>query len=222
MNIDEGTLKDLQIFGEYTRAAHARCVMQLVDRTRTQIGTLLRAIGIAIVLAHSGCGVPARAMSFSPNQALFSCIGIDDSLVRGESYYVAEVRRLRSLANVVFQAPQTLGLIDEPFRGTNTDDAIDATREIVSKLLSLPRALIFVASHLTQIVPYVEGHDGFQCFHFSAELKERDIGFDYRIRPGVSTQRLGMVLLKTERVLELLDSAANETVASAVTETREG
>lgn len=128
--------------------------------------TLLKAIGIAVLLGQAGCGVPAEAMSFRPAQALFASLGVNDDLSRVESYYLAEVHRLRDLAEAITANPRTLALLDEPFRGTNTADAIEATREIGSKLASLPQALTFIASHLSQAVEFFHGHRSVRTMHF--------------------------------------------------------
>jgi DNA mismatch repair protein MutS len=169
--------------------------------------TLLKAVGIATLLAQIGSGVPAESMSFEPFDALLSSIDITDNLGRGESFYLAEVRRLAGLANLVRAHPRTLALVDEPFRGTNTQDAIEGTTEIVSGLLSLPSALVVVASHLSQVMLAFEGHAGIHALHFAASVVAGEIAFDYEARPGVSTQRLGMMLLRKENVLELLKAA---------------
>ena len=59
-----------------------------------------------------------------------------------------------------------------------------------------------------------------RLLHFAAEIKADQPHFDYKIRPGVSLQRLGMILLKQEGVLELLESssksAEQETSARSV------
>jgi DNA mismatch repair protein MutS len=177
--------------------------------------TLLKAIGIAVLLGQAGCGVPAEAMSFRPARALFASLGVTDDLARGESYYLAEVRRLRALAETINANPRTLALLDEPFRGTNTEDAIEATRAIASRLACLPQTLTFVASHLSQAVASFHDHRGVCTMHFSASVKEGDIEFDYMMRAGLSTQRLGIALLQHQEVLDLLDAAARPSDESA-------
>lgn len=170
--------------------------------------TFLQAIGVSVQLAQAGCGVPAKAMSFMPFQASFANLSINDNLARGESFYLSEVRRLRRLAETIIAVPRTLVLLDEPFRGTNTNDSLDATRGVISKLVSLPRSVAFVASHLSQVVSAFDGQPHVCALHFAANVKQKDILFDYTVRPGLSTQRIGMALLQQEQVLELLDAAA--------------
>lgn len=167
--------------------------------------TFLKAVGIAIYLAHLGCGVPAASMRFAPVGALFTSVQISDSLSAGESFYLAEVRRMRALAQVLVEVSTALAIVDEPFRGTNAHDAADATREVVTRLARHEGAVVFVASHLAEVAPHLGDDPEVRRLQFTAELRDGHPTFDYRLRPGVSDQRLGMPLLRQEGVIELLD-----------------
>ncbi len=167
--------------------------------------TFLKAVSIAVLLAHAGCGVPATSMEFPVVATVFSSININDNLDAGESFYLAEVRRIRALAEVLRSLGAAVAVIDEPFRGTNVHDAAEATLAVIRRLANHPAAIVFVASHLGDIAPALLGDPRLVFRHFEAEVTEDVPHFDYRIREGVSTQRLGMTLLRQEGVLELLD-----------------
>jgi hypothetical protein len=167
--------------------------------------TFLKAIGIAILLAHAGCGVPAASMEFPVVRTIFSSVQIVDNLSAGESFYLAEVRRIKSLAQALRDHHSAVGVLDEPFRGTNVHDAAEATLAVISRLVAHPAALVFVASHLAEIVPSIIDDPRVCLLHFSADISAEQPVFDYKLRQGLSTQRLGMTLLKQERVLDLLE-----------------
>jgi DNA mismatch repair protein MutS len=171
--------------------------------------TFLKAVGIAVLLAHAGCGVPAVSMEFATVRTIFSSVQIVDNLSAGESFYLAEVRRIKSLATALREHGSALAVLDEPFRGTNVHDAAEATLAVISRLVSHPAALVFVASHLAEIVPSVVDDPRVSLLHFSAEVTAERPVFDYQLRRGLSTQRLGMTLLKQEGVLELLDQTSS-------------
>jgi DNA mismatch repair ATPase MutS len=168
--------------------------------------TFIKAVGIALLLAHAGCGVPARSMEFQPMAGIFAAIQVADDLRRGESLYLAELRRVKSLA-MLLQQQSAIAILDELFRGTNILDANDATVAVLSRLVEHPSALIFVASHLTDTVSLLSADSRVRVFCFTANNVEDQPVFDYRLREGVSRQRLGMSLLRREGVLELLDQA---------------
>lgn len=93
--------------------------------------TFLKAVAIAVLLAQAGCGVPASSMEFAPAGAIFSSVNIVDNVNAGESFYLAEVRRIAALARALHENGSVLAIVDEPFRGTNVPDAAEATLAIV-------------------------------------------------------------------------------------------
>jgi len=195
---DVGVANDLRL-DEQTRV----CVV-----TGPNMGgksTFLRAIAIAVLLAHAGCGVPAASMEFATVATIFSSAQITDDLAAGESFYLAEVRRIRALAEALHEHRSMLAVLDEPFRGTNVHDATEASLGVISRLVAHPGALVFVATHLAEVATALREDPRVQFLCFSAELAGDRPVFDYRLREGVSTQRLGMTLLRQERVLELLE-----------------
>lgn len=171
--------------------------------------TFLKAVALAVLLAHMGCGVPAVDMEFTPVASLFSSLQINDSLSARESFYLAEVRRIKSLAASLRRNGGTVAVIDEPFRGTNVHDASEATFEIVNRLAAHPSALVFVASHLAELGSRFESDRRIRLIHFVARLEEGVPYFDYQLHEGVTEQRLGMTLLRQEGVLDLLRFSAD-------------
>ncbi len=171
--------------------------------------TFLKAVGVAMVLAQIGSGVPAAAMEFPPVRTVFSSVQIADSLSTGESFYLAEVRRIRGLAEAVRDYGSAVAVVDEPFRGTNVHDATEATLAVMRRLAGHPLVVTIVASHLGEIGPLVANDPRILSLHFAADLSDESPRFDFQLRDGVSHQRLGMLLLEQERVLELLEQSAS-------------
>ena len=167
--------------------------------------TFLRAIAVAMLLAHAGCGVPAAAMEFPTVATIFSSVQIIDDLGAGESFYLAEVRRIRALAVALHEHRSMLAVLDEPFRGTNVHDAAEASLGVITRLVAHPGALVFVATHLADVADTLRDDPGVRFLHFAADVTGDRPVFDYTLRDGISTQRLGMTLLRQERVLELLE-----------------
>jgi DNA mismatch repair protein MutS len=197
--------------------------LQLGDETRVCFvtgpnmagkSTFLKALGIAVLLAHAGCGVPGGSMEFPVVRTIFSSVQIVDNLSAGESFYLAEVRRIKHLAAALRDHHSAFAVLDEPFRGTNVHDAAEATLAVISRLVSHP-ALVFVASHLAEIVPSIVDDPRICLLHFSADISAEQPLFDYKLRPGLSTQRLGMTLLKQEGVLDLLEPSSDAAVLRA-------
>ncbi|MEO5819841.1 MAG: hypothetical protein ABIT71_05000 [Vicinamibacteraceae bacterium] len=170
--------------------------------------TFLRAVATAVLLAHAGCGVPAAAMEFPAVATIFSSVQITDDLAAGESFYLAEVRRIRALALALHDHRSMLAVLDEPFRGTNVHDAAEASLAVISRLVAHPAALVFVATHVAEVASALRDDPRVHFLHFSADVSGDRPVFDYQLRDGISTQRLGMTLLRQEQVLDLLEPKA--------------
>ena len=170
--------------------------------------TFLKATAIAVLLAHTGSGVPATSMEFVPVGTVFSSVQIVDNLSAGESFYLAEVRRIGALAVALADHGSAVAVVDEPFRGTNVHDAAEATLAVITRLAAHPAALVLVASHVGEVVPAILADPRIALFYFAADVTGDQPRFDYRLREGISEQRLGMTLLRNEGVLGLLEHCA--------------
>jgi DNA mismatch repair protein MutS len=177
--------------------------------------TFLKATAVAVLLAHAGAGVPATSMEFVPVGTVFSSVQIVDNLNAGESFYLAEVRRIGALAAALADHGSAVAVVDEPFRGTNVHDAAEATLAVITRLAAQPAALVFVASHVGEVVPAILSDPRIALLHFAADVTGDQPRFDYRLREGASEQRLGMTLLRQEGVLDRLERSAKSNKASA-------
>ncbi len=174
--------------------------------------TFLKAVAVAMLLAHAGCGVPAESLEFPPVATIFSSVRVWENLGAGESFYLAEVRRIRALALALHASGSAVAILDEPLRGTNVHDAAEATLAVMIRLARHPAALVFIASHIGEVVPAIVDDPRIRLVHFAADLTTDEPRFDYQLREGVSAQRLGMTLLRQEQVLALLERSAEEPV----------
>lgn len=172
--------------------------------------TYLRAFATALYLAHLGMGVPAGSFRFVPAERLFSSISLNDDLVAGVSYFRAEALRVKAIARAVTQGYRVVAVMDEPFKGTNVKDALDASLAILERFAVREDCLFIFSSHLIELSERLTEIGGIDCHFFEAEEGEGCLAFDYQLRPGVSSQRLGMRVLHEEGIFELLDQGSNE------------
>jgi DNA mismatch repair protein MutS len=166
--------------------------------------TWLKACGVALLLAHCGMGVPAREARMGFVSRLISAIRTEDSVWEGVSYFQSEARRVKAILDAVSADGSCFVVADEIFRGTNVNDAIDATRAVLRGLALADGGRFVVASHLSEAVHELRGREGFLFLHFQASSSGGDLRFDYSLQPGVSDQRLGMEVLRKEGVLDAL------------------
>lgn len=163
--------------------------------------TLLRAIGLNLLLARTGGPVCADALSCRPVQ-LMTSLRVQDSLADGMSYFMAEALRLR---DIIFAAeadggalPPVVYLVDEILRGTNSEERAVATRFIVARLLATP-AIGIITTHDLGIFDADEISGHVRHAHFAEKFSARADGerlvFDYRLREGPTTSRNALRLL---------------------------
>jgi len=166
--------------------------------------TYLRAFAIGLYLAHLGMGVPATRYRFVPVEQLISSISISDSLHSGVSYFRAEAIRVRQVADAIMAGYRVVAIMDEPFKGTNVKDTLEASLEILTRFSSMNNLLFMFSSHQIELAEQLQGPIDFRYFA-AIETGER-LSFDYRLRSGVATQRIGMRVLREEGVFKLLDN----------------
>lgn len=166
--------------------------------------TLLRTLGIVTVFAHIGLPVPATRATIPLVDRVIASLGNEDNILRAESLYLAEVRRVKSVVAAVAGGEQVVALLDEVFRGTNVKDASDATALLITGLAHATGGLFAVSSHLVEVAETHAGHPGIGFWHLEVESHADQFIFTYRLARGISHLRLGMALLKAEGVADLL------------------
>lgn len=169
--------------------------------------TYMRACATAFYLAHLGMGVPAKSFSFSTAQCLYSSISLADNLNDGVSYFRAEALRVKAIAKAVADGYRVAAFMDEPFKGTNIKDAIEATGVILGSLATKQDCLFMFSSHLIELSEQMSATEQIDCRYFEAGESGGELSFEYILCSGVSTQRLGMRVLREEGVFELLEKS---------------
>jgi hypothetical protein len=158
--------------------------------------TLLRAVGMNVVLAMAGAPVRARRLRLTPLQVGAS-IRVNDSLQEGSSRFYAEITRLRQIFDFAGVNPPLLFLLDELLQGTNSNDRRIGAEGIVRALVDRG-AIGLVSTHdlaLTDIGGSVAGR--LRNVHFQDELANGRMTFDYTLRDGVVTKSNGLELMRS-------------------------
>lgn len=163
--------------------------------------TMLRAIGVNMVLAQAGGPVCAQRFT-APVVRLFTSMRISDSLRDGVSYFMAGLRRLKQIVDAarLDDAERPLCyLLDEILQGTNTAERMVAVRGVIAELLDRP-AVGVVTTHDLGLAEAPELVNSLDPVHFSESIGEGGgvgaMTFDYVLRPGVATSRNALRLME--------------------------
>jgi DNA mismatch repair ATPase MutS len=157
--------------------------------------TLLRAIGVNVVLAQAGAPVRAVSLRLSP-LSIGATLRLEDSLQAGRSRFYAEILRIRDIVELARGPVPALFLLDEILHGTNSYDRRIGAEAIIGALVGAG-AIGLVTTHdlaLTELVPSL-GAAGANV-HFEDRLENGAMVFDYRMRPGVVEHSNALALMR--------------------------
>jgi hypothetical protein len=157
--------------------------------------TLLRSVGVSVVLALAGAPVTARRLRISA-LVLGATLRVEDSLQAGHSRFFAEILRIRTIADAARGPVPLLFLLDEILHGTNSHDRRIGAEGIVRALANLG-AIGLVTTHdlaLTELPPRL-GVAAVNT-HFEDRLEDGQMIFDYRMRPGVVEHSNALALMR--------------------------
>ncbi len=157
--------------------------------------TLLRSVGVSVVMALAGAPVRAARLRLSP-LVLGATLHIEDSLQAGHSRFYAEILRIRTIVDAGRGGVPLLFLLDEILHGTNSYDRRAGAEGIVRALVSM-HAIGLVTTHdlaLTELTSMLGS--AAVNMHFEDRLENGRMIFDYRMRPGVVEHSNALALMR--------------------------
>lgn len=163
--------------------------------------TYLRTIGTNMVLAQIGAVVNAQKMTLAPAKIMTS-IRTNDSVQDSESYFFAELKRLRKIVDRLESGETIFIIVDEMLRGTNSKDKHDGSQKFIEKLLKYNCYGIF-ATHDIDIGNMQESYPknvNAKCFEISFEGD--NLIFDYKIKDGISKNLNASFLMRKMGIIE--------------------
>ncbi|SNR77357.1 DNA mismatch repair protein [Flavobacterium sp. ov086] len=161
--------------------------------------TFLRSLGINMVLGGVGSVVCASKANIHPLPVLVS-MRLSDSLADSESYFFAEIKRLKQIMNALEDQPAFV-LLDEILRGTNSDDKRNGTIEVVKKIIA-KKAVGAIATHDIEVCLTTNEYPDVltnQCFE--VEIKDNELHFDYKLRTGICQNKSATFLMQKMGVI---------------------
>ena len=157
--------------------------------------TLLRTVGVNVVLGMAGAPVRAARLSMTP-LAIGATLLVNDSLQAGRSRFFAEISRIRAIADLTDGKPEPIFLLDELFQGTNSHDRRIGAEALLVSLIDRG-AIGLTTTHdlaLTAIAAPSQGR--IVNVHFEDHLRDGELVFDYLMKPGPVTHSNALALMK--------------------------
>ena len=172
--------------------------------------TFLKAFGLSVYLAHIGFPVPAAFMETTLFNGLITTINLSDNISQGYSHFYNEVRRVKDVALKIKEKKKIVVLFDELFRGTNVKDASDASLQVIDALSKVRNSLFLISTHIVEIAGDLRHNKNifFNCFESTMEGGVP--WYNYKIREGISNERVGMLIIKNEGIIEILEEVGTK------------
>ncbi len=167
--------------------------------------TLIKSVGSAVFLAHIGMGVPAKKMKLALFDGLLSNINVVDNIAKGESFFFNEVQRIKNTIEKINNGKKWLVLIDELFKGTNVQDAMKCSLAVIKGLIKIKNSLFILSTHLYEIGEELKTYPNISFRYFETNVKDDQLEFSYQLKEGISNDRIGYVILKREKVVDMLE-----------------
>jgi hypothetical protein len=158
--------------------------------------TLLRSVGLNVVLAWAGAPVRAKRLTISP-LAVGASIRVMDSLQDGRSRFYAEITRLREIVDLLNGPRTVLFLMDELLSGTNSHDRKIGAAAIVLKLIDRG-AIGMITTHDLALAHIAEDLPGRAVnVHLADTLENGRLHFDFKLREGVVERSNALDLMRS-------------------------
>ena len=157
--------------------------------------TYLRTVGVNLVLAMTGSAVFADKFVFKPVE-IITGIKTSDSLQDGESYFFAELKRLKQIIDQLEKGDKLFIILDEILRGTNSADKQKGSLGLIKQLLRLNASGI-IATHDLALGKLIESFpESITNKRFEVEITNNQLVFDYKIKDGISQNLNATFLMK--------------------------
>ena len=197
--------------------------VQLTDDARVIIltgpnmagkSTILRQVGLIVLLAQMGSFVPAASARIGLVDRVFTRVGASDNLVRGQSTFMVEMAETSAILHAA--TARSLVLLDEIGRGTSTYDGVSIAWAVSEHLHERTRCKTIFATHYHELTQLAQDLEAVRNFNVAVREVNDDVLFLHRLQPGGADRSYGIevgrlaglpreVLSRARQVLQLLE-----------------
>ncbi|WP_126244578.1 MutS-related protein [Chitinophaga rhizosphaerae] len=165
--------------------------------------TVMKSIGLCVMLGHLGLAVPAEACKLPVFEAFLSAVNVTDDISSGLSHYMQEVVHLKAVVEAALAGKRCFAMFDELFSGTNTEEAVSLLVQTVRGLGRFSSGLFVISTHLHEIRPALDGM-AYDVLCLDATIDEGIPRHTYRLKPGWSELKFGQLLFEKSGLHEML------------------
>ena len=160
--------------------------------------TFLRAVSLAIVMSNTGLPICAENVEYNPVK-LITSMRTSDSLNDDESYFYAELKRLKFIVNEI-KTENYFIILDEILKGTNSMDKAIGSKKFIEKL-NKSNSTGIIATHDVSLCELSSEYMTIENYYFDAEIIDNELHFDYKMKNGVCKNMNASFLLKKMEIV---------------------
>lgn len=157
--------------------------------------TYLRTIGVNYLLSCIGAPAFAKELSVYP-ASLMTSLRTSDSLVANESYFYAELKRLKTIINRLDSGEKLFIILDEILKGTNSEDKQKGSLALIRQFISYKTCGIIATHDLILGTLHNEFPEYVSNYRFEADIKDDKLSFSYKLQEGVAENLNACFLMK--------------------------
>jgi MutS domain V len=169
-------------------------IMLITGSNMSGKSTYLRTIGLNLVLAQTGAPVCAASCQLS-SLKLITGMRTFDSITQNESSFYAELKRLKFVLEFVKQNKNSLFLVDEILKGTNSKDRHTGSVALIRQLIKY-KATGIVTTHDLELAEISDNNPHINNYSFEVEIENDVFHFDYKLKPGICHSMNATILMQ--------------------------
>jgi DNA mismatch repair protein MutS len=184
--------------------------------------TLIKAVGINVLMAQSLGIVAARRAILTPFNFVATYLNITDDINSGNSLFKAEVLRTQELMNALTSLPHGqhgLLIFDEIFNGTTPTEGSVAARVVGEHLGIQTNGTTIIATHF-DLLPQLEQLAECSYKNYKVTVKinaDGSLSYPFKLEPGISQQHIALDILRAEGYSGTILAKAEELLGTAFT-----
>jgi DNA mismatch repair protein MutS len=152
--------------------------------------TFMRQNALIVIMAHMGSYVPAQSAKMGPIDKIFTRIGANDQLAKGQSTFMVE---MTEMAHILKHATNhSLVLIDEIGRGTSTHDGIAIAHACATYLATHIQCYTLFSTHYFELTELAQAYRMIKNMHMEVITQDKEVIFLYQIKEGAITESYGI------------------------------
>ncbi|MEE1299476.1 MAG: DNA mismatch repair protein MutS, partial [Acutalibacteraceae bacterium] len=180
--------------------------------------TYMRQVALIVLMAQTGCFVPAASARISICDAIFTRVGASDDLASGQSTFMVEMTEVASILKNATR--QSLIILDEIGRGTSTFDGMAIAKAVLEYVCNKRKigAKTLFATHYHELTDMEEELPGIRNYNIACKKRGDDIIFLRRIVPGPADGSYGIEVAKLAGVPNPVVKRAREVLKEIIEE----